>query len=296
MLVVLGAGAGLGAALGAAVTGPGTSPAEWMANVLATTGHSGSARFTYSQITTSRNVYLAQQTHGSGQIDFTSGNTRTTEVTHDIQFSSDGPGVSAQATPDTNRTEEIGVGKVTYLNIGVGIDLGRQQWLKTGLPRDPHATVATALAGNAGVALSSVAGDERVVAVRDLGSATVRRTPTTRYLVTTAPVCATPKSTEKEYAIQRRPTTLWVDAKGRLVQARSSESIDSNPPKSFFKGDPGLATRMRGKETTTATLDFSFGRPVHISAPPASAVRSPSGSSIGLATFGCSSKNKSAHH
>jgi hypothetical protein len=258
-------------------------------NVLAATAHAGSARFTYSQITASSNVYLAQQVHGSGQIDFRSGDVHTTEVDHSVQFSGDGPGSSAHPTADTSRTEEIGVGKVDYLALSGNI--GQKEWIKTGLHRNPHATVATTLADNAGVALGTLAGDERVVAVSDRGSATVEGTPTTRYLVTTAPFCAARKSAHTVDAVQQHPTTLWVDAKGRLVQARSSEGIDSDPPKSFFPQDPALATRMRGHVTSTATLDFSaFGQPVHISAPPAADVHSPASSSFGSITLRCAPK------
>jgi hypothetical protein len=297
LVAVLGAGTGLGAVL-AVVTAPGISPAQWVANLLATTAHAGSARFTYSRISTSPNTYLAGRSQGTGQINFGSGDVRTTDVEHDIQFSGEGPGSSTHPTPTTNRTETIGVGKVSYLDFGIGGDPGRPQWIKTGLRRDPHATVAETLADNVGISLGAGAGlgAERVVAVRDVGSTMVEGAPTTSYLVTTAPVCTAPNSAKNKIdGLQTRSTTLWVDAKGRLVQARSSERINDDPPKSFFSQDPGLASRLRGRVTSTSTFDFSaFGQPVHISAPAVGDARSAISSSFGTIKIVCNSKNGSS--
>jgi hypothetical protein len=110
--------------------------------------------------------------------------------------------------------------------------------------------------------------------------------PTTRYLVTSAPICAAPKVAHASYISEPRLTMLWLDRGGRLVQARTSESEQIH-----FPGQRSLAKRMSGREATTATLHLSaFGRPVHISAPRVVPVKASTG--VGFVEAKCASKAK----
>jgi hypothetical protein len=281
LVVLLGAGTGLAAAAGNAGN-PGTTPSQWVASVLSTTQAAGSARFTYSHVTTSSNPDLDDHMVGSGEVDFSSGRVRSTEVDHDVQFDSGPVGSQQRATPTTTRTLNVGIGTVEYQSVPSG--LGVQRWIKMGLHRDPDSQLGLEFAANASVALSSLSGDQRVVATRDLGPATVDGVPTTRYVVTTAPLCAVSKKTAQSYRVS--PTTMWINGQGRLVQVRDSFFSDVHPPAAFFRGKPGLAKLMNGPTATTATLHFSnFGTPLHIAAPPASSLLLPSESASGSATI-----------
>jgi hypothetical protein len=263
-----------------------------VANVLAATAQAGSARLAYSRISTSPNPALASQLNGTGQIDFTHDDVRTTEVDHDVEFSSSGPEDSpSRVTHFTNHTEAIGIRTSVYQ--GFGITYGAERWSKLGIHRNPDAGLGLTWAGDANDALGPLGADQRIIAVESLGSATLDGTPTTRYLVTSAPVCAVPKSAHLSSVSEPRHTMLWLDTYGRLVEARTSQSIDSHPPSSMFAGQPGLAKRMRGRVATTATLHFSaFGQPVHISAPPADEVHTPT--VIGVSEITCASKAHSS--
>jgi hypothetical protein len=266
LLALLGVGTALGATLGtvngAAQT---SSPSQWVAHVLAATADAGTARIAYNQITTSSNRDLRAQLHGSGQIDFTSGDVRTSEVQHSVQFSSDSPDGPLQATPTTNRTDQIGIGKTEYQDLSA--DFRGQQWVTSGLPRNPKTDLGLTYS-NAGSALDNLAGFAQIAAVTNEGPARIDGAPTTRYLVTTAPFCPAPKSSHQSLTFQQHPTTLWIDGKDRIVQVRSLFTIDTRKLPTVLRNQIGLDTRMLGRATTTETLQFSaFGKPVHIAAP-----------------------------
>jgi hypothetical protein len=287
LLALLTLGTALGAALGT-VNGPAqtqTSPTKWVANVLAATAHARSARLTFRQVTTSSNHDLREHLDGSGQVDFASGNVRTTEIQHSVQFSSNRPGTPEQASAVTNRIEEIGIGKVEYQALSIGVE-GRQ-WIKMGIPRDPKADLGLTYS-DASAPLDALTGFQRIVAVTNDGSATVEGTPTTRYLVTTAPLCAAPKSAHPGATFDQLPTTLWIDGKGRLVQARTVEKTDVR--KNPFPNDPSdFSQHFLGRSSQTATVRFSaFGAPVHIEAPPTADVHSTSG--FGTISASCTAK------
>ena len=117
--------------------------------------------------------------------------------------------------------------------------------------------------------------------MRKLGPAGVDGVGTTRYLVTDATLqpcthTAIPASVETQ-----GPTTVWVDHKGRLVQARFTLSTGGDVLPSS-PAVPGFANVPRGATTTTATLTFArFGAPVTIVAPPLTPTEG--GSSVGFA-------------
>jgi hypothetical protein len=139
-------------------------------------------------------------------------------------------------------------------------------WIQLAAPRDPVAELGLQAALHASVALDALGVSQKAVSVKSLGPATVDGVATTRYSVTTAPVCVTPL-TGPPYQTQE-PTTMWVDAAGRLVQVTTVVRDNGRLIAAVLKDIPALAHATAGTSTTTNTLHFSgFGQPLHIAAP-----------------------------
>jgi hypothetical protein len=107
---------------------------------------------------------------------------------------------------------------------------------------------------------------------------------TTRYVVSTVPVCPSPRDGGRQgrgstLAETVGPSDVWVDSQGRLVQIVGSRRVSGRPPAAL--APPGLARALAYPATTTDALRFSdFGAPVHIHAPPV--LRSPYSSSVSI--------------
>jgi hypothetical protein len=265
LLGLVGLGTGLGAALGA-VGAPGVTPAQWVADVLATTGAAGSARVSFSQVTRSENPVLARSATGTGIVDFARGDVQVTEVDHEIQTDYTA-GEPAYQVMGTSVEQVIGIGTTEYWSFPPGP--AGPIWVKDPNARDPRQALGLQSADGAGAALAELVSPDPVAAVHDLGSATVDGVLTTRYVVSLRPLhyCgAKPILPLPHYG----PSTLWVDAQGRLVQARSSIDVNTVVPASLLRRYPQLAQLPKGSETTTSTLRLSdFGHQVRITAPPA---------------------------
>ena len=135
--------------------------------------------------------------------------------------------------------------------------------MKLPFPRQAHGQLGLSTALNAAVALDALVGLDPVVGVRDEGPSDVDGVAATKYVVTTAPptTCSSARATAPKVA--QRPSTVWVDGQGRLVQVRSSE-YDGGFPAAVLHRQPALAGFPTGPTVTTATLTFSaFGAPVH---------------------------------
>jgi hypothetical protein len=121
-----------------------------------------------------------------------------------------------------------------------------------------------------------------VASVHDLGPATVDGAATTEYKVTFAPfrVCA---PHQPPAVVTQRPSDVWLDGAGRLIQVRSTYVSGSLPR--GVKLPAGFGDILHATATTVATLTFSaFGIPVHVVAPPTGALAPRGGSSsFGLA-------------
>jgi len=152
-------------------------------------------------------------------------------------------------------------------------------WVKLSWHRDPKQALGLSSAGNASVALDELEGAWRVVGVRDLGATTVGGVPTTRYEVSTSPVC-TPAH-HSTLVDAPGPSFVWVDAHGRMVQITGSVRIGGHLPVALQQeiSSPWPAYPV----ITTDTLRLTaFGAPVRIHAP--SHLRTPYASS-GSATL-----------
>ncbi len=283
LLGLLGVVTAATAALGASGA-PGAPPGQWVAGVLSRTAQAGSAHFSYAHVTTSPNPDLRATLTGAGVVDFSSGDFRVSEVDHDIEFEggSSGP---MHPRPSASSLQEIGIGNVLYSQLTplrTEEDLAGAHFPFTRLtaPRQPRSQLGLSYA-SAATALGGLDGSERVVSVRDLGPAAVNRVATTEYLVETAPFPACPSAPKDAPVFSPGPTRLWLDAEGRLVQVRSTSHFSGVLP-SGARALPAFAGYPVGPTTATDTLTFgAFGAPVHIAAPPPSALPLDEGSSTG---------------
>jgi hypothetical protein len=297
---LLGLGVVAGAAIGAAGSpspGPARSssptPAEWVAHLLATTAEAGSAHFAYTHVTTSPVPELRGSLSGSGVVDFGRGDVEVTEIDHQFEFEGNGPLAPTRAVPVTSTSEQIDIGSTVYQRFPYG-RLGNPSWMKLPFPRQAHGQLGLSTALNAAVALDALVGLDPVVGVRDDGPSEVDGVAATRYVVTTAPpsTCTSSRATAPKVA--QRPSAVWVDGLGRLVQVRSSE-YDGGFPAAARHRLPALAQFPTGPTVTTATLTFSaFGAPVQIAAPPpGTLVQAGSSSGSSFAVASCSSSRHS---
>jgi hypothetical protein len=295
---LLGLGVAAGAAIGAAGSpSPGLArsssptPAEWVAHLLATTAGAGTAHFAYTHVTTSPVPDLRATMTGSGVVDFARGDVEVTEVDHQIDFESNGLGPS-RAVPTTSTLVEIGIGSTVYQRFPFA-GVARPPWMKLPFPRQAKGQLGLSTALNAAVALDALVGPEPVVGVRAVGRSAVDGVTATRYIVTTAPPPTCSKTRTAAPKVAMRPSTVWVDGQGRLVQVRSSEYYGGFPAAVAHRV-PALAQFPTGPSVTTATLTFSaFGAPVHVAAPPPSTLEQ-NGSSSGSA-FSVGSCGGSGH-
>jgi hypothetical protein len=293
---LLGIGVAVGAALGAAnspntvqVQSASPTQAEWVAHVLATTRAAGTAHLTFGEVTASANPDLRGSSLGSGTVNFAVGTVRTTEVQHQIDWSI-APGGAITPHPQTESETEIGVGSTLYVSNG---------WLQSGLgftrlSHAPRAASVLGLRGTAAAPLFALSPPFAVVSVRNLGPAWLDGTATTSYEVRTRlhHDCPTPAATRAPHATMlaaptAQTTTMWVDGKGRLVQARSSVYNSGNIPAASLKSDPWANDRPQGSTILTTTVRLSaFGAPVTIAAPNA-VIQAPYSTSVAV-TMHCS--------
>jgi hypothetical protein len=282
-LIALGTAAG--AALGILAHGTSSqTPSQWVAAVLAATEKAGTARFSYTQVTSSSNADLRGSLSGSGTVNFATGDARVTEVDHEVSFSST-DNQPLHPVHSTNTMKAIVVGGTVYqANPIAGFGFTDDYHAFPKLPRSQR---RLSLALNASVALDTLQGPNAVASVRALGPATVDGVATTQYEVTYAPLHLCPPH-QSPVVVTQRPSEVWVDRAGRLVQVRSTSYFSDRLPRgtklpAAFSGLP------RAPTTTESTLTFSaFTIPVHVVAPPGSAI-APRGQSTEFAIGGADS-------
>ncbi len=278
-------GAGLGAALGAgsAPDVPGVSgvtPTKWVANLLATTAASGSAHFSYTQVSASRSPEFSNRIAGSGELDFRSGNVTATEIDNQTQLTS-GPSGLSHPMRSSVSMRFIGIRGTVYQSFApAGF---ATLWAKMSWHRDARQDLGLALAGNAASALEELGGAQRVVGLREVGATNVGGVSTTRYEISTAPVCA--PAHRATLVETQGPSSVWVDGRGRMVQITGSLRIGGHQP-AAQQDLPAHAYPV----AVTATLRLSaFGEPVRIHAP--TILKTPYSSSVAIALrLNCSSK------
>jgi hypothetical protein len=283
LLSLLVVGTVAAAALGIAQKSSSSStPSQWVAGVLASTERAGSAHFSYTHVTSSPNPELRGSLSGHGEVDFTTGNVRVSEVDHDITFSASG-NQPLHPVSSTSTDDAIVIGETIYQEIPIpGLAL-TTRYRVFPFPALPRSQRGLSLALSASVALEALRGPYAVASVTDLGPAEIDGVATSQYEVEYAPlhVCKPHQATQ---VVTQRPSRIWVDGAGRLVRVRSTMYFSELTPRSAklplaFSGSP------QGPVTTVATLTFSeLGAPVRVAAPPASSIVSGGSTSFGTAT------------
>ncbi len=286
LLVVLLAGVAVGAAVGQ-VHAPGQTPTQLVGGVLAATKAAGTARITFSAVSTSADPVLRGSSTGRGVVDFRTGSVRVTEASISSQSSStDGGPVHTSLSRDVEETVDIG--QSSYQR-----DFG--SWSKS--PRSTIGGDPLGLQDAVGpFPFGEIGAGTRIAHLRDLGPASVGGVATTRYLVTASvpPSCQAALRAATAAGTYMGPTTLWVDHQGRLVQTRSAlhfnlsslksllekaQKLEAKSQKAFEKGTPrALQNQLPGQSPTltfpsgaeviVSTLHLGdFGAPVRITAP-----------------------------
>jgi hypothetical protein len=233
-------------------------------------------------VTSSPNPELRGSLSGHGEVDFTTADVRVTEVNRDISFSSSG-NQPLHPVSSVSTTDAIVIGGTLYEAIripGLGFT---ERYAVLPFPALPRSQRGISLALNAAVALDTLRGPNAVASVTELGPAEVAGVASIQYEVSYAPlhVCA---PHEPPQVLTQRPSLVWIDAAGRLVQVRSTLSFSDRLPRGV-KLPAALHGLPRGPTTTIATLTFfEFGAPVRVAAPPKRALLPEAGTSIGLAT------------
>jgi hypothetical protein len=283
LLGVLGVGVAVAAVLGQVQSPVASSTNNWLANLLATTAAAGSAHLRISSVALSADPAERSSSVATGVIDFTTGNFRLNQVNHEISFASTNGG-APQPVPYNWGETEIAIGQSLYEKDFVTVSNISSSplpttWNKYINPRNVHQAFGLDAGTAAENAVSGLSGILPVTSMRSLGPATVNGVSTTRYVLTYgAPeLCGSRSfllsqaggggargrsaSAAKAYEPVERPTTVWVDGQGRLVQVRASTFTSAKELKS-------VGTFSTASLTNVTTLTFSdFGAPVRIVAP-----------------------------
>jgi hypothetical protein len=282
LVALIAVGAAAGAALGVAQKTPAETPSQWVAAVLATTQRAGTAGFSYTQVTSSPNADLRSSLSGQGSVDFGTGAAQVSETDHVVSFSSTGH-QPLHPVHSTNTPKAMVINGTIYQSDPIPGFRFTALYRVLPAPKLPRAQRGLSLALNAPVALDALRGPNAVASVVDLGPTTIGGTATTQFEVTYAPlhICA---PHQPPAVVRQRPSRVWVDNAGRLVQVRSTSYFSDRLPRGV-KVPAALNGYPRAPMTTVATLTFSaFGLPVHVVAPPASAIAPAGESSVGFAT------------
>jgi hypothetical protein len=251
---------------------------RWVDELLASTRAARSAHFSYTSVSRSPIAVFNSRVSGRGVVDFAGHRVSVTELQSTPP--SQGPQHAHQLSlvPLGDQvTRTVSVGKSTWTQVG-----GR--WLKIALPANPYDRLG--LSAEATAALIGVEGIEPVGSIRRLGPADVGGVPTTRYQVTTA----RPRPCNARQAAALRgnyigPTDLWVDGRGRLVQATLTTHADLQVPASLRAKFPSDVPT--GPMVSTSTLRLGhFGVPVKVVVP-SDVISPPGGRSIALSVRAC---------
>jgi hypothetical protein len=217
-------------------------------------------------------------------VNFTTGDVRVAEVDHDISFSATG-NQPLRPVSSTSTTDAIVIGGTVYQANPIPGLAFTEKYRVLPFPALARSQRGLSLALNASVALDTLRGPNAVASVTDLGPDEVDGVATTQYEVDYAPlhVCAPHQAPQ---VLTQRPSRVWLNGADRLVRVRSTLYFSNRLPRGV-KLPAALDGIPRGPVTTVATLTFSdFGAPVHVAAPPKSAVVPEAGTSTGFAIAG----------
>jgi len=231
--------------------------------VLATKKAARTARFTFSQVTSSTNQFLASTQTGSGVVSFSSDAGEVTIVQHNVSPSQTGSGPRT-ATPMTVVERELLRGRTAYVDLSnAGLPDVGSRWIVTRhLPQS--FTGVFVLSGLADVPGVLSPGPSFSVVVTAVGSQVVEGALATEYSVAASSTCPAPVSLPDQARLTIGPTRVWVDGAGRLVRLRTTlHAVDP------FGGVAHGSNAFSGTATTVDTLQLrDFGAPVALEVPP----------------------------
>ena len=231
----------------------------------------GSTRFSYTQITASLNPELLGALSGSGVVDFakaTPGSPRSTMTSRSARRHPTAPSgaLDEHREGDCDRRHHLR----SRARFRGSLSPADTACSRSRSCHDRNEGLGLAL--NASVALDGLPGPNAVAAVHALGPAEVDDVATTQYEVTYAPfhVC-TPHQAPvvmqppSEPCLGRRRRASRPGARHVVLQWSLAEEREA--PRCLHRTCPD------GPTTSVATLTFSaIGKPVHVVAPPASAI------------------------
>jgi hypothetical protein len=255
------AGAGLGASIPGS-TSSRTSAARQLARILLATRAAGTAKITFSEISSSQNRDLRSAGYGQGLVNFATNSLRVSEQDRDTQFS--GTNTTTRSATGDSRITTVWIGRTQYLQFDTSP--GRSPWIRQSWPKKFFgAWGALEQFGPLGyLDLERSAPD---LQLENLGPTLLRGIRTTAYLVVT-PTCPSAKLTGVIASASAGPLELWVDGRGRLVQAQLSTRVDF--PKQTVQADhlPG-GNEAAGRATYVSTIELGdFGAQADVSPPP----------------------------
>jgi hypothetical protein len=253
MLVGLVAVAGLVGALVGVAGHPSAASAEpRLSAIVATLRAAGTARFTYSSVTSSPNPLLRSISVGRGAVDFRTDSMTTVERDKETQISQGDTGPS-RPTTQTLVNDQIFIGRSFYTQFGIVSSHFPDRWTKGTFPKASFGLLGVFdevdPVGDLEGDLTTHGTKVELLGPERLGGAAVNR-----YRVVVPACAATPHTTGPRDVVG--PIDLWLDGEGRLVQIRDAMHV-TNPAGAF-----------RGSSTITSTIRLSdFGAPVTVSAP-----------------------------
>jgi hypothetical protein len=278
----------VGALLGVADQPPVPSARQRIAGVIAATRAAGSARFRYVTRTDSPNPLARGTSSGTGAVDFRADAASTVEEDRQTSVTRSAPG-PGEPTTQTIEHREVWIGRTIYVSLDPGLPGSDGHWAETRIPADLSGSLGgLGQVGPLAQVVSVVAAPD--VRIDEVGSAFVDGRPTTEYRLMVPACRAAATGDGPRTAVG--PTDVWIDQRGRLVQA--SSVFDLTVPKTFpIPSGPGRTSTepdpLAGRSTTTSTVRlFAFGAPVEIAAPRATDVGSAEGVALSLqAKRGC---------
>ena len=254
-LLLVGAAAGAGAALGLAQTVPLVTASQ----VVTATATEPGAAFVLTVQVTGPGSTLYQT--GTGEIDFSSGNSAITTVSHSVSFGNRYTSISRQRV----------VGKHMFLESSFTAPAtGGWVELPTSLSPDPNAVGG--LGSIDAEVLGALGTQPRWIQLVPVGSGELGGVAVNHYLVVyTGPIGQCRSATT---SVDLR-TEIWVDDQNRL--RRSQTTISTTTRGAPLRAGTGYPAPP-GSFTTTAVVDFritSFGNQPKILAPPVTRVGYP---------------------
>jgi hypothetical protein len=257
LIAATGIGTGLGLAGQPGATADGSL---FLQQVLKTTEGAGSARFTFTSVTTSQNRLLRSSSRGSGVVSFRTRSGEATTRSRSASQSISGSSPNA-VTTQTSTVNQVQLGRTLYVEFEDFGPPGGGWLIERHLP--DFLGGAMDLPGLNDLASAADPGPSLTLTVSTIGPRLLGSTMTVEYSVVTSSTCPTPRVRGGSGRVTVGPTRVWIDDHGRLARLQTSltETIPAPAPR-------GLPALLSGSITTVESLQMeAYGVPVDVRAP-----------------------------